>query len=132
MAETQWFVEGDDDAALELQGRKYATGDSGAPMLCSLLCETLGRHVHIDACRPDENGQCVGLELEHMRRSGAHKDWITHRLFWARSGESHYMTVSSILMRCFFRFQRSVFQLELPFKRKGDKEVRSLFAREAG
>lgn len=87
MAQTEWFVEGDDDATLEVQGRKYATGDSGAPMLCSLLCEALGRHVHIDSCRPDEDGNCIGADLEHVDRPGENKDWITHKLFWARSGE---------------------------------------------
>ncbi|KIM22922.1 hypothetical protein M408DRAFT_331422 [Serendipita vermifera MAFF 305830] len=87
MTQTEWIIEGDDDTILEVQGRKYATGDSGAPMLCSLLCETLGRHVHVDSCRPDEDGSCVGAELEHVKRPGGRaKDWITHRLFWARSG----------------------------------------------
>ena len=89
MAQTEWVIEGDDDATLEVQGRKYATGDSGAPMLCSLLCETLGRHVHIDSCRPDEDGKCVGAELQHIDRplDKPGQDWITHRLFWARGGK---------------------------------------------
>ncbi|KIM19859.1 hypothetical protein M408DRAFT_334238 [Serendipita vermifera MAFF 305830] len=88
MAQTEWIVEGDDDTTLEVQGRKYATGDSGAPMLCSLLCEALGRHVHVDSCRPDEDGKCIGAELQHVQRPPGEesKDWITHRLFWARSG----------------------------------------------
>ncbi|KIM22917.1 hypothetical protein M408DRAFT_332686 [Serendipita vermifera MAFF 305830] len=88
MARTEWIVEGEDDTILEVQGRKYATGDSGAPMLCSLLCEALGRHVHIDSCRPDEDGNCIGTELQHVKRppGKGSNDWITHRLFWARSG----------------------------------------------
>lgn len=87
MGQTEWIVEGDDDATLEVQGHKYATGDSGAPMLCSLLCETLGRHVHVDDCRP-EGGKCVGAELKHIvhPKENLDKDWVTHRLFWARSG----------------------------------------------
>lgn len=29
MAQTVWSIDGPDDVALEVQGRKYATGDSG-------------------------------------------------------------------------------------------------------
>ncbi|KIM24947.1 hypothetical protein M408DRAFT_331430 [Serendipita vermifera MAFF 305830] len=90
MSQTTWVVEGDADSALELQGRKYATGDSGAPMLCSMICKTLGRHVHIDRCRLDGAENCVGgAEIEHVQRQRGttlSHDWITHRLFWARSG----------------------------------------------
>jgi hypothetical protein len=88
MSHTEWVVEGDDDATLELQGHKYATGDSGAPMLCSMLCKTQGRHVHIDGCRPDDDGNCVGAGIQHIGRGNgaARQDWITHRLYWARSG----------------------------------------------
>jgi hypothetical protein len=96
MTHTEWVIEGDDDATLELQGRKYASGDSGAPMFCSMLCKTLGRHVHVDACRPDDEGRCVGAGIEHMNRPHSKLDWITHRLFWARSGSwllSHFVSV---------------------------------------
>ncbi|KIM22918.1 hypothetical protein M408DRAFT_277567 [Serendipita vermifera MAFF 305830] len=88
MALTEWFVEGDDDTNIEVQGHKYATGDSGASMYCSLVCEALGRHVHVDSCRPNEDGSCIGAELQHVQRPPGEesKDWITHRLFWARSG----------------------------------------------
>lgn len=88
MSHTEWVIEGDDDATLELEGRKYASGDSGAPMLCSMLCKTLGRHVHVDHCRPDDDGNCVGEGIQHIDRPNSHFDWITHRLFWARSGLS--------------------------------------------
>jgi hypothetical protein len=86
MTQAEWFIEGGDDAILEVHGCKYATGDSAVPMLCSLVCEALGRHVHVDSCRPDVDGNCVGVELEHIDGSGGSKDWITHRLYWARSG----------------------------------------------
>lgn len=90
MSNTEWDVDGDEDAAFELQGRKYATGDSGAPMLCSMFCKTLGRHVHIDECRADEDEECNGVGIEHIKRPKVidQKDWISHRLYWARSGES--------------------------------------------
>jgi hypothetical protein len=86
MAKTEWVVEGDDDATLEVEGRKYATGDSGAPMMCSMLCKSLGRHVHIDTCRPDADGNCAGAGIQHIKGQRSTRDWITHRLFWARSG----------------------------------------------
>jgi hypothetical protein len=89
MSQTEWVVEGDDDAVLELEGRKYATGDSGAPMLCSMLCKTLGRHAHIDSCRADDPSNCSGAGIEHIQTKNGpgNHDWITHRLFWARSGK---------------------------------------------
>jgi hypothetical protein len=89
MSQTEWVVEGDDDAILELEGHKYATGDSGAPMLCSMVCKSLGRHVHIDACRADDPENCNGVGVQHIHRQNgtSERDWITHRLFWARSGK---------------------------------------------
>jgi hypothetical protein len=94
MSKTEWLVDGDNDAALDLDGRRYASGDSGAPMLCSLLCKTMGRHVHVAGCRAEDPEQCFGEGIEHVQRNeGAEAqeelDWITHRLFWARSGEYH-------------------------------------------
>ena len=94
MSQTKWVVEGDENTALELQGRKYATGDSGAPMLCSMICKALGRHAHIDQCRLGEDHKCIGgAGVEHFQqRTGAigNRDWITHRLFWARSGGPYF------------------------------------------
>jgi hypothetical protein len=90
MEQTEWIVDGDDTTALDLEGRKYATGDSGAPMLCSLLCKTMGRHVHIAPCRAEEDEECQEDGVEHIVHLNAREphDWITHRLFWARSGKS--------------------------------------------
>ncbi|KAG8834730.1 hypothetical protein FRC17_007454 [Serendipita sp. 399] len=86
MTHTEWVVEGDEDTTFQMKGHRYAAGDSGAPMLCSLLCTDQGRHVHVDKCNPDEYGRCYGKELEHMDALGAKQDWISHRLFWGRSG----------------------------------------------
>ncbi|KAG8783755.1 hypothetical protein FRC15_004586 [Serendipita sp. 397] len=93
MTYTEWVVEGGDDASLELKGHRYASGDSGAPMLCSLLCTAQGRHVHVDKCNPDESGRCYGTELQHMEAPGSKQDWISHKLFWGRSGFSDPYTV---------------------------------------
>jgi hypothetical protein len=90
MQQTEWIVDGDDNTALDLEGRKYATGDSGAPMLCSLLCKTMGRHVHVAPCRAEIGEECQEDGVEHILQPNAQEeyDWITHRLFWARSGKS--------------------------------------------
>ncbi|KAG8854044.1 hypothetical protein FRB91_004122 [Serendipita sp. 411] len=88
MSQTEWFVEGDDDAAVNLDGHRFATGDTGAPMLCNMFCKSQGRHAHISPCRADEEDGCNEEGVEHIEDDmgdDAH-DWITHRLFWARSG----------------------------------------------
>ncbi|KAF8607201.1 hypothetical protein BDV93DRAFT_520086 [Ceratobasidium sp. AG-I] len=90
MTTTQWAVEGaDQNAVYELQGRKFGSGDEGGPMLCHLLCADQGRHAHIDYCRDVDN--CGGPECEHISERmhpdvDQAKDWISHRLKWARSG----------------------------------------------
>ncbi|KAG8836422.1 hypothetical protein FRC18_011419 [Serendipita sp. 400] len=88
MAQTEWIVEGDDDAVLELEGHKYATGDNGAPMMCSMVCKALGRHAHIDTCRAENVASCHGPGIQHKfnKKKATNQDWVTHRLFWARSG----------------------------------------------
>ncbi|KAJ7252459.1 hypothetical protein C8J57DRAFT_1519796 [Mycena rebaudengoi] len=55
MSKTTWAVDGDNDTVLELKGRKFASNDDGAPMMCSLVCQDIGRHVHIDYCRAVED-----------------------------------------------------------------------------
>jgi hypothetical protein len=90
MSRTKWVIEGDDNATLEVEGHKFAAGDSGAPMLCSMLCKTMGRHVHVDACRARSGKSCKGEGIQHMKgqKEVDAYDWVTHRLFWARSGET--------------------------------------------
>ncbi|KAG9091466.1 hypothetical protein FS749_016528, partial [Ceratobasidium sp. UAMH 11750] len=90
MTATKWVVEGDDaNPVYELQGRKFGSGDEGAPMLCSLVCAAQGRHAHIDYCR--DPGNCDEPECEHISERmhpepDRPKDWISHGLSWARSG----------------------------------------------
>lgn len=91
MDQSTWAIDGERNAFLETQGHKFSTGDSGAPMLCSLMCTDLRRHVHLDFCRAPSGG-CEDPETEHMNIAmdpdpSREKDWITHRLYWARSGE---------------------------------------------
>ncbi|KAG8930698.1 hypothetical protein FRC01_002392 [Tulasnella sp. 417] len=89
---TAWAVEGNVDAVVEVQGRKFAAQETGAPQLCSSICRNLGRHAHIDYCRNVKGGEeCRDAESEHIKtRMLPHldrpKDWISHREFWARAG----------------------------------------------
>ncbi|KAI6101021.1 hypothetical protein EDD16DRAFT_1844403 [Pisolithus croceorrhizus] len=93
MSRTRWTIDGPDDgAALEIEGRRFSTNDEGAPMMCNLVCQAMGRHVHIDYCRSDEEGACVGNdEIQHITKNlrphpDRAKDYVTHNLFWKRSG----------------------------------------------
>ena len=91
MSKTKWAVDGPDGTVLEVNGRKFGANDDGAPMLCSMYCRSMGRHAHIDWCRSDDPATCGGPEHEHIstpmqphpRRA---KDWISHSLYWKRTG----------------------------------------------
>jgi len=85
MEQTTGEIDGDGDTVQEVQGRKFSSGDSGAPMLCSMVCKGLGQHAHIAFCPSSRE------EVEHItKRTGPDpskgKDWITHTSYWARSG----------------------------------------------
>src|SRR5712691_4599778 len=91
MGQTTWVIDGDDDDFREIQGRRFASGDSGAPMLCSMVCKALGRHAHIDFCRSSSVRTCKHTGVQHvtgrMRPDPSKpKDWITHAVHWARTG----------------------------------------------
>lgn len=93
MSHARWVFDGPDDVPLEIEGRRFSTNDEGTPMMCNLVCSTLGRHVHVDYCRADNETVCTGSEeLNHIARKiqpNAHqpKDVLTHAIFWKRSGE---------------------------------------------
>ncbi|CAE6410609.1 unnamed protein product, partial [Rhizoctonia solani] len=92
MITTQWVLQpdrDDTDPVYELQGRKFGSGDDGAPMLCNLVCAAQGRHAHIDYCR--DPGGCLNTDCEHITERmhpdpDRAKDWVSHTTFWARSG----------------------------------------------
>lgn len=91
MSKTQWAIEGPEGTTRELGGRRFGSTDEGAPMLCSLVCRSLGRHVHIDYCRTAHGEICGGTEQEHIEermwpRPDDAKDRISHSLFWKRTG----------------------------------------------
>ncbi|KAJ6620561.1 hypothetical protein B0H10DRAFT_2188402 [Mycena sp. CBHHK59/15] len=91
MSRTRWAVDGPDGTILELNGRKFGSDDDGAPMMCNLVCQEMGRHVHVDYCRADSAASCDGPEFQHITtrltpNPARAKDWITHSLFWRRTG----------------------------------------------
>ena len=93
MEQMTWAMDGDDVAVREVQGRRFSSGDSGAPMLCSIVCGQLGRHVHVDFCRTPSGNVCCDTQIEHIGVPMSPditrpKDWITHALYWGRTGES--------------------------------------------
>lgn len=91
MSKTRWAVDGPDGTILELNGRKFSSDDDGAPMMCNLVCQDMGRHVHLDYCRTDPADVCTGQDLQHIKtrltpNPDRPKDWISHGLYWRRSG----------------------------------------------
>ncbi|KIM26074.1 hypothetical protein M408DRAFT_199760 [Serendipita vermifera MAFF 305830] len=89
MKNTKWLMEGDHAV---ISGRRYATGDNGVTMLCSVVCSELGRHSHRAPCKA-LMGHCSSSgDVEHILnepptgRATSGFDWISHKLFWERSG----------------------------------------------
>jgi len=96
MSKSRWAVESP-DAVLELNGRKFGSNDDGALMMCNLFCQEMGRHVHIDYCCPNSDGNCNAQDIQHIQarinpNPEKPKDWITHELFWKRSGNLSIIT----------------------------------------
>ncbi|KAG0705088.1 hypothetical protein DFH29DRAFT_316509 [Suillus ampliporus] len=92
MSSSRWAVDGPDDAGLEVEGRRFSSNDEGAPMMCNLICQALGRHIHIDYCRAPDASACRGNnEVQHISKRlvpnpDRAKDYVTHNLFWRRAG----------------------------------------------
>ena len=88
MSQTRWAIDGPDDSGVELEGRKFSSNDDGGPMLCSMVCKSMGRHVHVDFCRGSDSHNS---ETQHITKRispdpDEEKDWITHALHWHRMG----------------------------------------------
>ena len=93
MTRTRWAVDGPDETGVELGGRRFSSNDEGAPMMCNLVCSSMGRHVHVDYCRAEEDTPCEGAEVQHIStrmipNPEKSKDAITHSLYWRRMGSS--------------------------------------------
>jgi hypothetical protein len=110
MSNVRWSVDGPDEEGLEVEGRRFSTNDEGVPMMCSLVCKSLGRHAHIDYCRAKTPAECrVNNEVEHITKKlqpepDRPKDFLTHNLFWKRSGKSIFDTHP---LQCLTPFQGS-------------------------
>ncbi|KAG2130165.1 uncharacterized protein EDB93DRAFT_1181059 [Suillus bovinus] len=92
MSSSRWAIDGPDGTSLEVEGRRFSSNDEGAPMMCNIVCQTLGRHVHIDYCRSQDAAPCrLNPEVLHISKRMSPtpdrpKDFLTHNLFWRRSG----------------------------------------------
>ncbi|KAH9039451.1 hypothetical protein EDB83DRAFT_2411806, partial [Lactarius deliciosus] len=93
MSRTRCVIDGTIEGnGLVLDRRKFSSKDDSAPMLCNLVCTSMGRHVHIDYCRGDHHDNAEVLaEVLHITEkivpsSHQPKDWITHSLHWRRMG----------------------------------------------
>ena len=117
MSNVRWSVDALDEEGLEVQGRRFSTNDEGAPMMCSLMCQALGRHVHIDYCRAETPDECRGNnEALHITKKlrpnpDRPKDFLTHNLFWKRSGKS---ITDTCPLRCLIVLQDS--KIRIPAK----------------
>ena len=89
MTRTRWAIDNPKGNSVELDGHKFSPNDSGAPMLCSLACTSMGRHVHIDTCHggPHDNSEVLHINERLAPNPDQAKDWITHDLYWRRMGE---------------------------------------------
>ncbi|KZP02990.1 hypothetical protein FIBSPDRAFT_769606, partial [Athelia psychrophila] len=90
MSQTRWAVEGPTDSTLELEGRKFSSNDDGAPMMCNLVCQAMGRHAHVEYCRAESGSSCGGSEVQHIPsrmvpEPDRNKDFVTHNLYWERA-----------------------------------------------
>lgn len=69
-------------------------------MMCNLICSSMGRHVHYDYCRTEENTPCEGAEVQHIKTRmvpypDKPKDAVTHSLYWGRMGMMGFYLFSS-------------------------------------
>lgn len=92
MSKTKWAIDGPAGTTLDVDGHKFGSEDDGAPMMCNLVCTNMGRHAHLDFCHAPDTAQCTGADIAHISgqrlnpEPARSKDWISHTLFWKRSG----------------------------------------------
>ena len=115
-----------DDKNLEVGGHKAYFSSERTPVMCNLVCSSMGRHVHIYDCRADMYGPCDDdAEVQHTNRRIAPdpdkpKDVITHSLYWRRTGSLHRVLFLGIYSKLkylvfSFRLQRSRVHLSSKF-----------------
>ena len=95
MTQTRWAIDDTHGASLELGG--HTCYSIGPPVMCNLVCSSIGRHVHMDYCITDANGPCGSSEVQHITDRIAPepdrpKDLVTHSLYWKRMGSSRIIS----------------------------------------
>lgn len=90
MQKAIWSIEGSEGSTIEMEGHRFGAQESGAPQLCFMVCKHLGRHAHVDLCR-NSPAYCQEADSEHaleriLPEPDVPKDWVSHRLHWARMG----------------------------------------------
>ncbi|KAI9455069.1 hypothetical protein BJY52DRAFT_1122205 [Lactarius psammicola] len=87
MSQTKWAIDGPDDTSFELGGHEFSSNDEGGTVLCSLVCKSMGRHVHVDFCRGfgSHNSETQHVNQRIFPDPYRAKDWITHALHWRRT-----------------------------------------------
>ena len=99
MTRTRRAVDGPGGSFIEVGGRKFSSNDDGAPMLCNMVCTSMGRHVHIDDCRGDPHDpEVLHINEKIVPNREREKDWITHGLHWRRMGEFIAGTLFEVLL----------------------------------
>jgi hypothetical protein len=91
MSNVRWSVDCPDEEGLEVEGRRFSTTDEGLPMMCSLVCKSIGRHIHIDYCRAETPAECrANNEVEHIKatttRTGSTKGLFDAQLILEAKG----------------------------------------------
>ncbi len=121
MSNVRCSVDGPDEEGVEVEGRRFSTNDEGVPMMCSLVCKSLGRHIHIDYCRAKTPAECrVNNEVEHIMKKlqpqpDRPKDFLAHNLFWKRSGNLIFVIVHPTL--CLTHLQGSRIRIHAKIRR---------------
>ncbi|KAF8270131.1 hypothetical protein EI94DRAFT_1572248, partial [Lactarius quietus] len=87
MSQARWAIEILEGNGVESDVFKFSLNDDGFPMLCNLVCTSIGRHMHIDYCRGDyhDNPEVIHIDERMDPKPDPAKDWITHSLYWRRS-----------------------------------------------
>ncbi|CAG8553477.1 11111_t:CDS:10 [Acaulospora morrowiae] len=72
---------------------KLQISDQYLPVLCNLYCKEIGRHLHVDYCKDEgtcklntNNPYIKHVEDQFDPNPQQAKDFISHHLFWERSG----------------------------------------------
>ena len=89
MSQTHWAIEGPEGNGFDLGGLQFSLNENAPPLLCNLVCTSIGRHVHIDYCRgdPHDNPEVLHINEKMDSNPDLARDWVTHSLHWRRMGE---------------------------------------------